>query len=316
MATYEQRSSAQDVISCNVCKNPTQQFCNSCQVNLCVKCVPKHVDDKQSMSHDIVHFRNRKVQLVFTECEFHEGQRCEAQCQQCNIPICIKCCIGPHKNHDAVDIAELVERKKQEIQKDTDEIEEQILTDCKKTVAELPDKLKQITADITKTEQETEKLRKIWHQEVDDIFDKMASMFAASKNKHSETLTKQEIKMKTSIQSMNQTLQRNKAILTSNNASDFTDYKSELDSYRGININTYAFINSTKPILKVNTVRGKNMSIEVEKTKASLTLTSLDRQVCVPKLPTNYKRRSENFFQKIPPYLPSSVKVTYVSNSH
>lgn len=272
MATYEQRSSAQDVISCNVCKNPTQQFCNSCQVNLCVKCVPKHVDDKQSMSHDIVHFRNRRVQLVFTECEFHEGQRCEAQCQQCNIPICIKCCIGPHKNHDAVDIAELVERKKQEIQKDTDEIEEQILTDCKKTVAELPDKLKQITADITKTEQETEKLRKIWHQEVDDIFDKMASMFAASKNKHSETLTKQEIKMKTSIQSMNQTLQRNKAILTSNNASDFTDYKSELNSYRGIN----KVIDSTKPILKINILRN-NMSIEVENTKASLTLTSSDR---------------------------------------
>lgn len=271
MATYEQRSSAQDVISCNVCKNPTQQFCNSCQVNLCVKCVPKHVDDKQSMSHDIVHFRNRRVQLVFTECEFHEGQRCEAQCQQCNIPICIKCCIGPHKNHDAVDIAELVERKKQEIQKDTDEIEEQILTDCKKTVAELPDKLKQITAEITKTEQEMELLRKLWHQEVDVIFDKMASMFAASKNKHSKTLKTQEIKMKTSIQSMTQTLQRNKAILTSNNASDFTDYKSELNSYRGIN----KVIDTTKPILKVNILRN-NMSIEVKYTKASLTLTSLD----------------------------------------
>lgn len=282
MATYEQRSSAQDVISCNVCKNPTQQFCNSCQVSLCVKCVPKHVDDEQSMSHDIVHFRNRKVQLVFTECEFHEGQRCEAQCQQCNIPICIKCCIGPHKNHDAVDIDELVERKKQEIQKDTDEIEAKILTDCKKTVAELPAKLKQITAEITKTEQETEKLRKLWHQEVDDIFDKMASVFAAAKNKHSETLKTQEINMKTSIQSMNQTLQRNKAILTSNNAADFTDYKSELNSYRGIN--TCAFIDSTKPILKVKTVRGENMSIEVEKTKASLTLTSLwDRQGPTPR---------------------------------
>lgn len=282
MATHGLRSSAQDVISCDVCKNPTQQFCNSCQVNLCVKCVPKHVDDKQSMSHDIVHFRNRKVQLVFTECEFHEGQRCEAQCQQCNIPICIKCCIGPHKNHDAVDIAELVERKKQEIQKDTEEIEEKILPGCKRTDAELPDKLKQITAENTQTEQETERLRKLWHQEVDDIFNKMASMFAAAKNKHSETLKTQHIKMKTSIQSMTQTLQRNKAILTSTKASDFTDYKSELNSYRGID--TCKYIDSPKPILKVNTRRGKNMSIEVETTKASLTLTSLD--IPVRRFPT------------------------------
>lgn len=294
MATHGLRSSAQDVISCDVCKNPTQQFCNSCQVNLCVKCVPKHVDDKQSMSHDIVHFRNRKVQLVFTECEFHEGQRCEAQCQQCNIPICIKCCIGPHKNHDAVDIAELVERKKQEIQKDTEEIEEKILPDCKRTDAELPDKLKQITAENTQTEQETERLRKLWHQEVDDIFNKMASMFAAAKNKHSETLKTQHINMKTSIQSMTQTLQRNKAILTSTKASDFTDYKSELNSYRGINACKY--IDSPKPILKVNTRRGKNMSIEVETTKASLTLTSLDIPVrrFQTKVNTKYKYAPSN----------------------
>lgn len=98
-------------------------------------------------------------------------------------------------------------------------------------------------------------------------------MFAAAKNKHSETLKTQQIKINTSIHSMTRTLQRNKAILTSNIASDFTDYKSELNSYRSIN----KFMDSTKPILKVNTLRGKNMSIEVEKTKASLTLTSLDR---------------------------------------
>lgn len=275
MATHILRSSAQDVISCDVCKNPTQQFCNSCQVSLCVKCVPKHVDDEQSMSHDIVHFRNRKVQLVFTECEFHEGQRCEAQCQQCNIPICIKCCIGPHKNHDAVDIDELVERKKQEIQEDTEEIENKILPDCKRTDAELPNKLQTITAEITQAEQDTEKLRELWHQEVDDIFNKMASMFAAAKNKHSETLKTQQMKMKTSIQSMTQTLQQNKSILTSNIASDFTDYKSELNSYRGIN--TCKFLDFTKPILKVFTLKGKNMTIVVENTKASLTLSSLDR---------------------------------------
>lgn len=114
------RSWAQAAINCEECSKSAQQFCNSCQVTLCVECVPKHVNRLQSGSHDIVHFRNRKAQLIFNACEVHEGQRCEALCQQCNIPICIKCCIGPHKHHDNVDISDLVQRKKEKIQRETE----------------------------------------------------------------------------------------------------------------------------------------------------------------------------------------------------
>lgn len=71
------------------------------------------------MSHDIVHFRNRKAQLVFTECELHKGQRCVIQCQQSQTPICYKCCIGPHKHHNNVDIVDLVGNKKEEIQRES-----------------------------------------------------------------------------------------------------------------------------------------------------------------------------------------------------
>lgn len=271
MATHEPRSSAQDVVSCDFCKNPTQQFCNSCQVKLCKECVPKHVDNTKSMSHDIVRFRNRKIQPVFTECEFHEGQKCEAQCQKCHIPICIKCCIGPHKNHEAVDIAELVERKKQEIQNDTEEIEDNIIPNYTKAGADLPEKLRKITTEITKAEEETEKLRKLWHQEVDDIFNKLASVFAGAKDRNSEILKNQQMKMKTGIQSMTQILERNKDILKNNKASNFTDYKSELDCYRGI----HRDIDFTKPILKATTLKGMKMSIGVGKCYATLTFSPL-----------------------------------------
>lgn len=82
-----------------------------------MECVPDPVNEISPMLHDIVHFRNRKVYLVFTECELHEGQNCQAQCQQCDIPICIKCCIGPHKHHNAVDIDKLVGIEKVDIQR-------------------------------------------------------------------------------------------------------------------------------------------------------------------------------------------------------
>lgn len=103
--------------------------------------------------------------------------------------------------------------------------------------------------------------------------------------------------MKFFIQCMNYILQRNKVILISNNVLDFIDYKLELDSYRGININIYVFINFIKFILKVNIVRGKNMSIEVEKIKVLLILILLDRGVCVfVKCLLNYKKGGEIFF--------------------
>nr|XP_022312018.1 uncharacterized protein LOC111117240 [Crassostrea virginica] len=66
---------AQDVITCDLCDKPTQQFCNSCQVNLCDACVKKHRDEFKSLIHEVVPFLERKIQLVFPECREHSGQR-------------------------------------------------------------------------------------------------------------------------------------------------------------------------------------------------------------------------------------------------
>lgn len=34
---------AQDAIGCVLCDMPSQQFCNNCQINLCVDCISNHV---------------------------------------------------------------------------------------------------------------------------------------------------------------------------------------------------------------------------------------------------------------------------------
>nr|XP_022307783.1 uncharacterized protein LOC111113784 [Crassostrea virginica] len=68
---------AQDVLTCDLCDKAAQQFCNSCQVSLCESCVKKHRDELWSLPHDIVPFLDRKIQIVFPECQEHSGQRCE-----------------------------------------------------------------------------------------------------------------------------------------------------------------------------------------------------------------------------------------------
>lgn len=87
----------QGVITCSLCENPTTQYCNDCQVNLCVDCVSAHIEALQSMPHYVVSFKNRKIRLVYPSCLIHLGHRCEAMCQQCQTQVCIKCCFGPHK---------------------------------------------------------------------------------------------------------------------------------------------------------------------------------------------------------------------------
>ena len=60
---------AQEVITCDLCGKPTQQFCNSCQVNLCEICVKKHRDEFKSLIHEIVPFLGElmdKVRVIAT----------------------------------------------------------------------------------------------------------------------------------------------------------------------------------------------------------------------------------------------------------
>lgn len=161
---------AQEVIMCDLCEKPAKQFCNSCQINLCVECIQKHIDKLQSLSHDIVHLKNRKTELMLPECNFHPGKICEVHCQQCQIPICIKCCIGPHKNHDALELAEFVKVKKQEIKNETDEIESRIIPKYNNTDADLQDKLTKTTTEYARLVNEKDRHKEIWHKKVDAIF--------------------------------------------------------------------------------------------------------------------------------------------------
>lgn len=120
-------SLAQDIINCSLCENPTTQYCNDCQVNICVNCVSAHIEMFQSATHYIVSFKNRKVHLVYPSCLIHLGHRCEAMCQQCQTQVCIKCCLGPHKNHNIEAITKIVEKIKLQIQKDTEEIQNNLI---------------------------------------------------------------------------------------------------------------------------------------------------------------------------------------------
>ncbi|XP_048773735.2 tripartite motif-containing protein 2-like [Ostrea edulis] len=262
---------AQEAITCDLCVKPTQQFCNSCQLSLCVDCVSKHVVKLKYQPHDIVHFKDRKIQLVFPECEFHSSQRCEAHCQQCDVPVCLKCILGSHNEHRYKDMSDIFNSKKKKLEKETKEIESTIIPQYKKKHEETESKISIIMAEFDELNNEKEKHRQSWHQEVDTIFNELGSLMKSIKENLLAALTSHQSKIKNQIPNMTKTLQQNKEILKSNNVSVVTNYKSKLQEYR----NMPTDIDNKLPSLKTNAVQGKVLSLELGEYKACLTQTSL-----------------------------------------
>ena len=57
--------------------------------------------------HDIVLFLDRKIEPVGSECNNHPGQRHEANCVQCGVPVgLIGLILGPHKLHKEEELLE------------------------------------------------------------------------------------------------------------------------------------------------------------------------------------------------------------------
>ncbi|XP_062581659.1 E3 ubiquitin-protein ligase TRIM36-like [Saccostrea cucullata] len=261
---------AQDVITCDLCNNPTQQFCNSCQVSLCGDCINKHIESLKSETHDIVPFKDRRERLVFSSCTFHPNQKCEGHCQQCNVPVCFRCLTGPHSGHTVKEMSEVVQQMKEEIKKETEEIES-FISRFVISGANIDQKISNLTEKFKTMEREGENLRKTWHEEVDNIFDTLQSTIRKMKDRRLAALRSHQSRLQDSETNLQCITKENKKILKSNKVSDVTSYKSELKDLRDIPTDVDVKI----PSLNSNTVQGRELSIELGEYKATLTQTSL-----------------------------------------
>ena len=90
---------------------------------------------------------------------------------------------------------------------------------------------------MTKTQfddikKESKKLRQLWHQEVDSIFDKIESMNQSHREENLNALQAYHIKIKNLISKMIETVEQNEKLLKTNKISDLNKYKSKLELYR------------------------------------------------------------------------------------
>ncbi|XP_061178855.1 E3 ubiquitin-protein ligase TRIM71-like [Saccostrea echinata] len=265
-------SKGQEVISCDLCSHPTHQhFCNDCQTSLCTDCVSEHVDKLKSQTHDIVPFKDRKQELIFTPCPFHQGQRCEAHCKQCDVNVCIKCILGNHASHPVLEMAEAIKKKKDEIEQETHEIQSVIIPKFRKEKEKSKSNILESEARCAELRKEVEIHRKLWHQEVDEVFDKMISKIKFMTDKHITALKIHQSKLRSMLPNMFQTIEKNREILKNYSASALTDHKSRLHEFQDIP----SVIDITIHELNTITNKGTELSIELGDFRASLTQMTL-----------------------------------------
>lgn len=88
------RNQTQNVVVCEMCPNPVENYCNLCHVDLCSSCILKYMKDKTKRHETVI---NRKKGYVLPESNLHKKTHCEMFCRDCRIPACVLCVTTTHK---------------------------------------------------------------------------------------------------------------------------------------------------------------------------------------------------------------------------
>lgn len=108
----DDRTSTLDEILCEICKSAkAQSYCDFCHVNLCNPCSGEHILDEYDKHRVVPFHRHIKIELKF-------------QCKNCIICVCSFCIASKeHGEHDLIELTEVYETKKENIVKDTYDLE-------------------------------------------------------------------------------------------------------------------------------------------------------------------------------------------------
>ena len=130
--------SAQDVLRCHLCETPVPPLsCELCQIYLCKVCAGEHILD-ESKEHKVVPIKQSLYALQFPKCLQHSSKKCKLYCKQCTIPICIQCASSrKHKGHKFNDLLEFVERKREALKTDIQELESSNLIEHKESASRI-----------------------------------------------------------------------------------------------------------------------------------------------------------------------------------
>ncbi|XP_062592608.1 uncharacterized protein LOC134254058 [Saccostrea cucullata] len=198
-----------------------------------------------------------------------ESQTYETCCQKCDLLVCRECVITSHKSHNIEEIPFEYYENRKTILLETEELQKRL--DSEEQIIRRKSYISEVTAKINELERKLKGSKTDWHKEVDDIFNKYQVSINTKKNRALKPpiLVQQILAPYVRIRKMENTIHENKYILRARTISKVVNYKSKLLKYP---------FDLSLSSLKINTDPGKELSIEFEGHKATLTQTQLFSQ--------------------------------------
>ena len=180
-------------LPCDSCdENSPIAYCTECDKLLCKECLSAHQKLKYLRSHssftlkeaeDMSRDRLMKMlpssysssSILTRTCQHHSDQTLDLYCQQCTIPVCVKCSGISHKDHPVHQVSQQIIQNKEEIQQSLEEFQlaQQNLKKVTTAGEEMKEKIKARKIEVDTTiRQAFAKLQQILHQREQELLGK------------------------------------------------------------------------------------------------------------------------------------------------
>ena len=115
---------------CDSCDETSIAYCTECDELLCNMCLDAHqrlrssrlhtsftLTEARNMSQDtIIKMLPSSSSFLSCICQYHNNQKLDLYCQQCTIPVCVKCSGISHKDHPVHQVSQQIIQNKEGIQ--------------------------------------------------------------------------------------------------------------------------------------------------------------------------------------------------------
>ncbi|XP_062580190.1 tripartite motif-containing protein 2-like [Saccostrea cucullata] len=230
------RTSAQDVMRCDLCETAVvQMHCDTCLVNLCTACVGEHMISDESKDHKVVKFQARKSTPLYPSCILHYNQ-CILYCKQCELSVCSECLTSDqHLGHKFSDILNVVNEKKDKIIKEQSELRETIYPTYQDIASDVQNRMSQLEKEYGDLSTAITKHGEDWHREIDKLVQKLKAEVDEMKNTQLQTLQKQLDEINKTMSGIKDEINTSCTVVESNEVSKLFNLKSvNIERYKNL----------------------------------------------------------------------------------
>ncbi|XP_061194257.1 uncharacterized protein LOC133202444 [Saccostrea echinata] len=228
------RTSAQDVLRCDLCETAVvQMHCDTCLVNLCKACVGEHMLSDESKKHEVVKFSLRKSTPLYPGCKSHDKERCEMYCNQCDIPVCNSCLASKqHLGHELSKILQVLEKKKYTIIRERIELNDTIYPTYHVIASDVQNRMSQLEKEYEDLSTAITKHGMDCYREIDKLVKKLKAEVDQMKSTQFKTLQKHLDEINKKISNIQDDIKSTEFAIDTYDMSELLSVTSNVHMYR------------------------------------------------------------------------------------